>query len=297
MTTSKKFIAFVIFPLLFLSLIIFALVTSGISNSHTRQEGHNVHPTGHLTVDTEFGTIHIETANRNHVDIAVTEIWRSRLVIMRPKRVEWIDELFENFKVTIEYDDPVDNQSNIRIVGKFKHGREYWQEGLKWFKVEIRVTVPRQYDVTLKTASRGDIHVGDLTGAVSAEALGGNLYLGEIQGEVWGKTGVSGDITLKGCQSRVNLTTGMGDINAEITTQPQHPWTLHASMGGEIDVTLHRRYLGVDIDAHTQGEISSDFSIQPEDDMKENGLKGTLNSGGPLLKLHSSTGDIRLKQQ
>ena len=68
-------------------------------------------------------------------------------------------------------------------------------------------------------------------------------------------------------------------------------------MGGEIDVTLHRRHLGIDIDAHTQGEISSDFSIQPQGDMKENGLKGTLNSGGPLLKLHSSTGDIRLKQQ
>lgn len=298
MTKSKKFIAFVIFPLLFLSLIILGLLSSGISQSNSRSAGHNVHPTGHLTVDTEFGTIHIETANRNHVDIAVTEIWRSRPIIMRPKLVGWRDELFEDFEITIEYDDPVDNQSNIRIVGKFKRGREYWQEGLKWFKVEFQVTVPRQYDVTLKTASRGDIHVGDLTGAVSAEALGGNLYLGEIQGEVWGQTGVSGDITLKGCQSRVNLTTGMGDIHAEITTQPQHPWTLHASMGGEIDVTLHRRYLGVDIDAHTQGEISSDFSIQPQGDIKkENGVKGSLNSGGPLLKLHSSTGDIRLKRK
>ena len=48
MTKSKRLVAFVISPLLFLSLIILALITAGISNSHTSQEGHNVNPTGHL---------------------------------------------------------------------------------------------------------------------------------------------------------------------------------------------------------------------------------------------------------
>lgn len=70
MTKSKKLIAFVIFPLLFLSVIIFLIITSEVEYSHTRQESQHVNPTGHLTVDTEFGTIHIETANRNDVDIA-----------------------------------------------------------------------------------------------------------------------------------------------------------------------------------------------------------------------------------
>ena len=214
---------------------------------------------------------------------------------MRPKLVGWRDELFEDFETTIEYEGlDTHTQSNIRVVGKFKRGREYWQEDLKWFKVEIQATVPRQYDLTLKTTSRGDIHVGDLIGSVRAEALGGNIYLGEIQDEVWGETGVSGDITLKGCQSSVNLTAATGDIRAEITMQPQHPWTLHASMGGAIDVTLGP-HIAIDIDAQTQGKILSDFSIQPQDEITENLLKGTLNGGGPLLKLHASTGEIRLK--
>ena len=293
MTKSKRLVAFVVFPLLFLSLIILALTTAGISNSHTSQEGHNVNPTGHLTVETEFGTINIETTDRNHVDITVRKIWRSNLLIWPPKLGKWIGELFEDFKITIEYDDP-DTQSNIRVGGKFNRGREYWQEGLKWFKVEVQVTVPRQYNVTLNTASGGDIHVGDLVGTVRAEALGGDLHLGEIQGEVWGETGVSGGITLKGCQSSVNLTTATGDIHAGMTTQPQHPWTLHASMGGEIDVTL-RPHIAIDVDAQTQGKISSDFVIQSQDAIEENRLKGTLNGGGPLLKLHSSDGEIRLK--
>lgn len=296
MTKSKKFVAFVIFPLLFLSLVIFGVTRSEMVISHTSSDGGNVNPTGHLTVDTELGTIHIEPTNRNQVDIATHKKWKSKSGILKPKLGKQAGKLLEDFEITTEWGDPVDNQSNVRIEGKFKHGREYWQEGLKWVKVEICVTVPRQYNVTLKTVSDGDIHVGDLVGTVRAEALGGNLNLGEIQGEVWGKTGVSGNITLKGCQSSVNLTTAMGNIHTAIITQPQHPWTLRASMGGEIDMTLHR-HIGVDIDAQTQGEILSDFSIQSQGDTKENRLKGTLNGGGPLLKLHASVSDIHLKRQ
>lgn len=294
MTKSKRFIAFIIFPLLFLSLVIFGVTRSEMVISHTYSEGHNVNPTGYLTVDTELGTINIEPANRNQVDSATHKKWKSKSGILKPKLGKQAGKLLEDFEITTEWDDP-DTPSNIRIEGKFKHGREYWQEVLKWLTVEIQVTVPRQYNVTLKTVSHGDIHVGDLAGTVRAEASGGNLYLGEIQGEVWGKTGVSGNITLKGCQSSVNLTTAMGNIRAEIPTQPQHLWTLHTLMDGEIDVTLHR-HTAVDIDAQTQGEILSDFSIQSQGDTKENRLKGTLNGGGPLLKLHSSAGEIRLGQ-
>ena len=81
-----------------------------------------------------------------------------------------------------------------------------------------------------------------------------------------------------------------------MTTQPQHPWTLHASMGGEIDVTL-RPHIAIDVDAQTQGKISSDFVIQSQDAIEENRLKGTLNGGGALLKLHASDGKIRLKRK
>ena len=296
MTKSKLFIAFVIFPLLFLSLIVLLLVKSVLVNLHTTQDKHTVNPTGHLAVDIEFGTIIIETTDHNHVNIVTRKQWKSKSGILRPKFCKWINEFLVDFEITTEWDDPVDNQSNVRIEGKFKHGREYWQEVLKWLTVEVQVTVPRQYNVTLKTASGGDIHVGDLIGTVSAEALGGNLYLGEIQGEVWGKTGVSGNITLKGCQSSVNLTTAMGNIHTAIITQPQHPWTLHASMEGEIDVTLPPD-IAIDVDVQTPGKISSDFSIQFPGNIKENRLKETLNGGGPLLTLRSSAGDIRLKRK
>ena len=296
MTKSKRLVAFLVLPLLFLSVVIFVLFIGEVENSHTNRLDFTVNPTGRLTVDLEFGTINIdniETTDQDHINIAYTKEWKAKFRALRLQSVKWISELPGDFEIITKNGDS-GTQSDIRIKGKFKRGREHWQEGLKWFTVDVRVTVPRQYNVTLKTAASGDIHVDNLIGTVSAEVLDGSLHLGKIQGVVSGKTGGSGDITLKGCQSSVNLTAALGNIRAEMTTQPQHPWTLHTSESGEINVALHPD-IAVNVDAQTQGNISSDFSIQPHRNV-ESRLKGTINGGGPLLKLRAAAGEIRLRR-
>ncbi len=294
MTKSKRLVAFLIFSLLFLSVATLVLFVGEAGNSHRNRSGLSVNPTGHLTVDLEFGTINIETTDQDHINIAYTQEWKAKFRELRPKSFVWITKLPYDFEITTEHEE-ADTESDVRIEGKFKRGREHWQEGLKWYTVDVRVTVPRQYNVTLKTASSGDIHVDNLMGAVSVEVLDGNLHLGEIQGEVWGKTYGSGDITLNGCKNRLNLTAAMGNIRAEMTTQPEHPWVLSTSESGEIDVTVHPN-IAVDVDAQTQGNISSDFPIQPNRNI-ENRIKGMVNSGGPLLKLRAAAGEIRLRKK
>ena len=294
MTKSKRLVAFLVLPLLFLSVVIFVLFIGDVEHSRTDRSEFPVNPTGHLTVDTEFGTIRIETTDEDHINIAGTKEWNAKLRELRPKSTKWISKLPGDFEITTKNSDS-GTQSDIKIEGKFKRGREHWREGLKWFTVDVHVTVPRQYSVTLKTAASGDIHVDNLMGTVSAEVLDGSLHLGKIQGVVSGKTGGSGDITLKGCQSSVNLTAALGNIRAEMATQPQHPWTLHTSESGAINVTLHPD-IAVKVDAQTQGKISSDFSVQPHRDV-ESRLKGTINGGGPLLKLRAAAGEIRLRRK
>ena len=292
-TKSKRLVAFLVLPLLFLSVVIFVLFIGEAEHAHTNRSGFTVNPTGRLTVDLEFGTINIETTDQDHINIAYTEEWKAKFRALRLKSVKWVSGLPGDFEITTKNDDS-GTQSDIQIEGRFKRGREHWQDGLKWFTVDVRVTVPRQYNVTLKTAASGDIHVDNLMGTVSAEVLDGSLHLGKIQGVVSGKTSGSGDITLKGCQSSVNLTATLGNIRAEMTTQPQHPWTLHTSESGEIDIALHPA-IAVNVDVQTQGNISSDFSIQPHRDV-ESRLKGTINGGGPLLKLRAAAGEIRLRR-
>lgn len=157
MTKSKRFFVFLI---LFLGVVVLFYIIRIREISHVRQIEYPVNPIGHLTVDIEYGTITIETTDQHHVDITARKDWRSKFRILKPNFDKWIDDLLEDFEFTIEHNDS-DTESDIRVEGNFKRGREYWQEGLKWLTIDVHVTVPRQYNVTLKTASGGDIHIGD----------------------------------------------------------------------------------------------------------------------------------------
>ncbi len=392
----------------------------------------HVKPGGTLTVDSEIGTINVQTADKNEVKVVVTREVEGKLDSIAQKALT-------DFEVTFEQ-----NNSDIRIEGKFKRDRRYWMKNGHPLRFHFQVTVPSQSNVDLKTAAAGAIHVDNLDGTVRAKTSIGNIHLGEIQGAVWGKTGGPGKITLKGCQSdvdlesgvgnielvtvagkviaktggpgkitlkgcqsdinvesgvgnielgsitgeviaktggpgkvvlkecqsdinvesgvgnielgsiigkviaktggpgkvvlkacqsdinvgsgignielgsiigeviaktggpgkvvlrecqsRVDAASGIGNIHAEIPTQLMHRWTLRTSGPGKIEVVLSA-ITAVNIDAETSGTISSDIPIQIQGLLTEDKLKGTLNGGGPLLKLRASLGEIRLKRR
>ena len=429
----------------------------------------HVKPGGTLTVDSEIGTINVQTADKNEVEVVVTREVEGKLDSIAQKALT-------DFEVTFEQ-----NNSDIRIEGKFKRDRQYWMKNGHPLRFHFQVTVPSQSNVDLKTAAAGAIHVDNLDGTVRAKTSIGNIHLGEIQGAVWGKTGGPGKITLKGCQSDVDLesgvgnielvtvagkviaktggpgkitlkgcqsdvdlesgvgnielgsiigeviaktggpgkvvlkecqsdinvesgvgnieigsitgeviaktggpgkiilkecqsdinvesgvgnvelvsvagkviaktggpgeivlkecqsdinvesgvgnielglitgkviaktggpgkvvlrecqrgvdaASGIGNIHAEIPTQLMHPWTLRTSGPGKIEVVLSSS-TAVNIDAETSGPISSDIPIQVHGLLTEDKLQGTLNGGGPLLKLRASLGEIRLKKK
>lgn len=66
--------------------------------------------------------------------------------------------MLKDLEFTLEHDHS-DGRLDFQIEGRFKRGRERWEEGLEWLTVEVHVTVPRQYTVTLKTISHRDIHI------------------------------------------------------------------------------------------------------------------------------------------
>lgn len=161
MTKAKKLVAFVIFPLLFLLLIIITLTTSEMEISQSESISHDaVDPNGHLhlTVDAEFDTVYIEATDQPRVRIAIEKRWTSKKLIFQPKPIKWIREMLKDLEFTIEHDHS-DDRLNAQIEARFNRGREHWQDGLEWLTVEVQVTVPRQYNVTLKTVSHRDIHI------------------------------------------------------------------------------------------------------------------------------------------
>ena len=167
--------------------------------------------------------------------------------------------------------------------------------------------------VDLKT-SGGSIEVGDVAGDVQARTSGGSLRFGDIQGSIWGKTSggsisiadchggadvhtSGGGIKLESVGGDVNAKTSGGSIRAAVTTQLQNECNLRTS-GGGITVTLLPN-IAIDVDAETSGgHVSTDFVVTSviQGKVPRNRLKGSINGGGPLLKLRTSGGSIRLQK-
>lgn len=167
--------------------------------------------------------------------------------------------------------------------------------------------------VDLKT-SGGSIEVVDVAGDVQAQTSGDSLRFGAIQGSIWGKTSggsirvascsggadvqtSGGSIRLQSVGGDVNAKTSGGSIHAVTKTQLQDACNLRTS-GGGITVTLIPD-IAINVDAETSGgRVSTDFAVASiiQGKVPRNRLKGSINGGGPLLKLHTSGGNIHLQK-
>ena len=178
-----------------------------------------VRPGGELTLNSQLGTIDVKIGSQNQVNIVVTKAVRSDINMIiggftKSELDRLVQELLTDFEVTFGK-----KGSNVFIQGKFKCGWEYWQRQsqvmthlLSKLKIDFEVTVPRQYDVDLKTAFSGNIRTDNIGGELKAETGWGDINLGNVVGDVNAKTGDSGNITLKDCQSTVEVITGWGNI-------------------------------------------------------------------------------------
>ena len=259
---------------------------------------YNVNPGGRLTVTLDIGTVDVQTAAQDRVTVIVTKKAKRQLD-------RQVQEALADFKVTFD-----SSHSGVSIRGKFQRGRNYWRywkRQLNQLDIRFLVTVPRRYNVDLNTQS-SDISTDDLIGEVQAQTSAGNIYIddviGTVQTQISGGTlrfngvkgpisgrSTAGEITLANCQGMVDIKTSVGNIEAELTTQPQHQWTLQTSVGN-ITGTLNSN-IAVEIDARTSiGSLSTDFAVQGK--VTSSKLRGTINEDGPLLKMRTSIGDIRL---
>ena len=351
---------FVAVPLVLSGLVIFFLMGCQIALTDEEhivnkiEETYNVDSGGTLTIVSEFGTIDIQTAEQDKVEIVVTKESKFKLIGK-------VQEALEDFELAFEH-----KGADVHIEGGFKRGRDHWRKHLNRIKIRFLVTVPQTYNVDLDTesggisvadlkgtvqartsggslrfgniigtvqgrtsggsiklvssggpadlkTSGGSIEVGDVIGDIRAQTSGGGLRFGEIQGTVWGKTSggsikvekcddsvdvhtSGGSIKLEDVGGTVNARTSGGSIRASLTGQPQGECSLRTS-GGSIAVTLIPD-IAIDVDAETSaGHVSTDSAVVSaiQGKVPKNKLKGSINGGGPLLKLRTSAGGIRLQ--
>ncbi|HEV2468530.1 MAG TPA: hypothetical protein VGS78_05005 [Candidatus Sulfotelmatobacter sp.] len=149
----------------------------------------------------------------------------------------------------------------------------------------------------------GSVDLSDLGGPADIETGGGSIHLSSAKGHVHAETG-GGGIELYGVPS-ARAETGAGGITVKIvnTGGERRDSDLETAAG---DITV---YIASDVAVNVRAsvdmgnghKITSDFPdihVSSEGDRWSKSLTadGSLNGGGPLLKVHTSSGDICIKR-
>ena len=150
----------------------------------------------------------------------------------------------------------------------------------------------------------GNIDLGDIGGPADIETGGGSIRLASAKGMVGANTG-AGTIELFGVPS-ARVETGAGGITVKLVNTGGERRDSDLETGaGDItvyiasDVAINVR---ASVDMGNGHRISSDFPdihVRSEGDQwgpKTLTAEGSLNGGGPTLKVHTSTGDICIRQ-
>ncbi len=149
----------------------------------------------------------------------------------------------------------------------------------------------------------GSVDLSEIGGPAQIETGGGSIRLTSAKGHVRAETG-GGGIELNGVPSAV-AETGAGGITLKLvnTGGERRDTDVETAAG---DITL---YIASDVNVNVRASvdmgnghrITSDFPdihVRSEGDQWSKSLsaEGSLNGGGPMVKVHTSSGDICIKR-
>jgi hypothetical protein len=159
-------------------------------------------------------------------------------------------------------------------------------------------------DVRIESV-HGNVHISTGSGGIQAMGITGSFYLstgsGDIRlteveagaGSAGGKVSTgSGSVQVSGINGSVRIGTGSGDITAQ--GRATGDWSLETG-SGTVVVRLPSQ-ASFNLDAHTDsGEIHTRRSVTMQGTFGKGTLRGTVGSGGPLVRLRTGSGDIEIE--
>ncbi|HEX2694977.1 MAG TPA: DUF4097 family beta strand repeat-containing protein, partial [Acidobacteriota bacterium] len=189
-----------------------------------------VEPGGKLILDTDIGSVEVRGADPGSVDIAVH----------REVRHGDRDKILREFKLKFEQ-----KGNDVTVTGDRERHGFHWLWDNIWNRLKVRfvITVPRAFDVDVRT-SGGGVDIADLRGKVAARTSGGSVSCDRIGGDVEARTS-GGSVRIGVAEGRVEAHTSGGDIRIEEAKGT----VLARTSGGGIRIER----AGGEVDAHTSG--------------------------------------------
>ena len=164
------------------------------------------------------------------------------------------------------------------------------------YTLKVVVTLPENTRLHVNT-SDGHIHVDGVKAESRLESGDGSVEALRFDGTLWAHTG-DGHIKADGRFDRLDLSTGDGhiDLDVESGSKVTSTWEIHTH-DGSVRATIPSD-LAADLDVDTgDGHIDSDIPVTVQGSLSRNRLRGTMNGGGPLFRIHTGDGSIHLQRR
>jgi len=244
------------------------LLMAGGLQAKTYHKELNVADGGLLKLETDVGTIDIDSHAKNTVLVEV--------------EISGNDE--DKMRVDIKK-----SGDDVLINGDLN--RSGFGFGSTSIRVSYKITLPENYNIDVDT-SGGSIEIEDLKGKVDAHTSGGSISVEDVEGDVSIKTS-GGSLELENIIGKINAKTSGGSIKLKLPNSPIQETRVKTS-GGSITAYLAKD-VAVNLSAKTSGgRVSSEFSVNGQ--IEKRSIKGTINGGGPELALKTSGGSVRVKE-
>ena len=228
------------------------------------------------TFDVRPGAVFSLTNTNGHITVRAWDQPRVRVHAVKHVESRDSDTARDAMKaLTFDLSQP---NGGLRIDTKYpKHsdGIFEWIAGTNVsISVTYEVTVPRSMDLQIENTN-GGIEASDVRGSHKIETTNGR-------------------ITLARCAGDVDAETTNGTIEAELTAVNTGRGVRLETTNGGIHARLPRTFAARIDAANTNGSIESDLPVTTSGSQNKHSLHGTMNGGGPELRLRTTNGSIHI---
>jgi putative adhesin len=290
--------------LLLAGLAVLALASAGLAQSRI-EKSLTLEPRGRFVLDSDQGSVTVTgtprpgarvviTSNRDDLESLFDFSFEgngreARVTAHRRNRFGWNNHV--NLRYEIEV--PSETSTDVRTGGG----------GIKLFGLrgdsELK-TSGGSIEVSGMTGkldahtSGGSIRAKEVTGDARVDTSGGGIEIGSVEGAVRAHTS-GGSIRIERVTGYVEAKTSGGPVYVNFGRGNSHGGEVETS-GGSIDVALDPS-ANLDLDASTSGGAidSNDLNVRMVGRISRSSWHGSIGSGGPMLRLHTSGGSIHIR--
>lgn len=285
--------------------------------------------TPRIVLEQAVGDVHIEAWDRPEVQISISDedelfdVEQSGSIFsirshppVRRAREMWEPALegLKDLEIGLER---VASRVERKVQRKMRHLHRGIAEGFsvnigRWTSgLDYNIKVPHNCNITLRTstgdlsiagvngtlfaqATSGDVRLADVSGTALVSSSSGDIHIEKIEGKLGAHT-VSGDLRIDDAAlTELSVHTSSGDIDLDLRRLPGGDWGVK-TVSGDLNLSMPRdSRLTVEVQT-LSGDVDCDLPHERVRLGTARGKQLVINGGGPLVRLHTVSGDVRIE--